>query len=87
MSQLEKLTQRRDEIEKAIEEERKRLNSSKSEAQKQSEKRYLIEKHCSHLKVVQAINQLRGSESRLLIDAGGVVDSIYESRKVRRSVQ
>jgi integrase len=47
----------------------------------------MIEKHYSHLKVVQAINQLRGSESRQLIDAGGVVDSIYESRKVRRSVQ
>jgi integrase len=42
----------------------------------------MIEKHYSHLKVIQAINQLRGSESRQLIDAGGVVDEMYESKKV-----
>lgn len=43
----------------------------------------MIEKHYSHLKVVQAINQLRGNESRQLINAGGVVDEIYESTKVK----
>jgi integrase len=44
----------------------------------------MIEKHYSHLKVVQAISQLRGNESRQLIDAGGVVDVMYESRKNRK---
>lgn len=44
----------------------------------------MIEKHYSHLKVVQAINQLRGSESRQLIDAGGVIDEMYESTKKNR---
>lgn len=44
----------------------------------------MIEKHYSHLKVIQAINQLRGSESRQLIDAGGVIDEMYKSRKIRK---
>lgn len=43
----------------------------------------MIEKHYSHLKVVQAINQLRGNESRQLIDAGGVVDEMYKSQKLK----
>jgi integrase len=43
----------------------------------------MIEKHYSHLKVVQAINQLRGSESRQLINAGGVIDAMYESKKAK----
>jgi integrase len=43
----------------------------------------MIEKHYSHLKVIQAINQLRGSESRQLIDAGGVIDAMYESKKAK----
>jgi integrase len=42
----------------------------------------MIEKHYSHLKVVQAIDQLRGNESRQLIDAGGVIDETYLSKKV-----
>ena len=41
----------------------------------------MIEKHYSHLKVVQAIDQLRGNESRQLIDAGGVIDATYLSKK------
>lgn len=41
----------------------------------------MIEKHYSHLKVVQAIDQLRGEETRKLIDAGGVVDEIYTSKR------
>jgi integrase len=45
----------------------------------------MIEKHYSHLKVVQAIDQLRGEETRKLIDAGGVVDETYTSqRKLKR---
>jgi integrase len=44
----------------------------------------MIEKHYSHLKVVQAISQLRGNESRLLIEAGGVIDDMYESKKVKK---
>lgn len=41
----------------------------------------MIEKHYSHLKVIQAIDQLRGEESRQLIDAGGVIDEAYASTK------
>ena len=41
----------------------------------------MIERHYSHLKVIQAINQLRGAETRQLIDAGGVIDEMYESKK------
>ena len=41
----------------------------------------MIEKHYSHLKVVQAIDQLRGEETRKLIDAGGVVDEKYTSQR------
>ena len=41
----------------------------------------MIERHYSHLKVIQAINQLRGAETRLLIDAGGAIDEMYESKK------
>lgn len=44
----------------------------------------MIEKHYSHLKVVQAISQLRGNESRQLIEAGGVIDEMYESKKVKK---
>ena len=39
----------------------------------------MIEKHYSHLKVIQAIEQLRGEESRQLINAGGVIDEMYNS--------
>jgi integrase len=41
----------------------------------------MIEKHYSHLKVVQAIEQLRGEETRKLIDAGGVIDKEYTSKR------
>ena len=41
----------------------------------------MIEKHYSHLKVLEAIEQLRGEETRRLIDAGGVVDEMYKSKK------
>jgi integrase len=41
----------------------------------------MIERHYSHLKVVQAKDQLRGEETRRLIDAGGVIDEIYKSNK------
>ena len=41
----------------------------------------MIEKHYSHLKVIQAIDQLRGEETRKLIDAGGVVDETYTSQR------
>jgi integrase len=45
----------------------------------------MIEKHYSHLKVIQAIDQLRGEETRKLIDAGGVVDETYTSqRKIKK---
>ena len=44
----------------------------------------MIEKHYSHLKVIQAINQLRGNESRQLIDSAGAIDKMYESKKVKK---
>jgi len=40
----------------------------------------MIEKHYSHLKVVQAIEQLRNHETRRLIAAGSVIDQAYASR-------
>ena len=45
----------------------------------------MIEKHYSHLKVVQAIEQLRGEETNRLIAAGSVVDAEYESKKVKKA--
>lgn len=45
----------------------------------------MIEKHYSHLKVIQAINQLRGRESRQLIEAGGVIDEMYKSKKLKQA--
>jgi integrase len=45
----------------------------------------MIEKHYSHLKVIHAIDQLRGNESRQLIDAGGVIDETYRSKRVSKS--
>lgn len=41
----------------------------------------MVEKYYSHLKVIQAIEQLRGEESRQLINAGGVIDEMYDSIK------
>ncbi len=37
----------------------------------------MIEKHYSHLEPVKAVHQLRGEETRLLIDAVGTVDDKY----------
>lgn len=44
----------------------------------------MIEKHYSHLKVIQAIEQLRGEESRQLINAGGVIDEMYDNIKDKK---
>jgi integrase len=41
----------------------------------------MIEKHYSHLKVVQAKKQLRGEETRKLLEAGGEIDEAYKSNK------
>lgn len=41
----------------------------------------MIEKHYSHLKVIQAIEQLRGSATKRLLDAVGVVDEHYTSQR------
>ena len=45
----------------------------------------MIEKHYSHLKVIQAIEQLRGEETRRLIEAGGVIDDAYVSKRVAKN--
>ena len=45
----------------------------------------MIEKHYSHLKVVQAIEQLRREETSKLIAAGSVVDAEYASKRVNKS--
>lgn len=44
----------------------------------------MIEKHYSHLKAVQAIEQLRGEETRKLIEAGGVISDIYSAKQKGR---
>lgn len=41
----------------------------------------MIEKHYSHLKVVQAKKQLRGEETRKLLEAAGEIDETYKSNK------
>lgn len=43
----------------------------------------MIEKHYSHLKVVQAIDQLRREESRQLIATEGVIDAAYVKKKAK----
>ena len=45
----------------------------------------MIEKHYSHLKVVQAIEQLRGEETSKLIAMGSVADADYESKQVKKA--
>lgn len=44
----------------------------------------MIERHYSHLTVVQAMEQLRGSETRKLIDAAGEIDEMYISDRVKK---
>jgi integrase len=44
----------------------------------------MIERHYSHLKVVQAIEQLRGEETSRLIAAGSVVDAEYASKRMKK---
>jgi integrase len=44
----------------------------------------MIERHYSHLKVVQAIEQLRGEETNRLIAAGSVVDAEYASKRATK---
>ena len=39
----------------------------------------------SNLEPVKAIDQLRGEETRRLIDAGTVVDEAYQSNKKKKS--
>jgi integrase len=45
----------------------------------------MIEKHYSHLKAVQAIEQLRGEETRKLIEAGGLVNEIYKPKPKKKA--
>ncbi len=48
----------------------------------------MIERHYSHLKVVKAIDQLRGEETRKLLTAGGAIDSLYSAKpKQQRKTQ
>ena len=44
----------------------------------------MIEKHYSHLNVIKAINQLRGDETRQLLNSGGEVNEIYMSKMLRK---
>ncbi len=37
-----------------------------------------IEQHYSHLDAVKAVNQLRGEQSRQLIEASGAIDKRFE---------
>jgi hypothetical protein len=45
----------------------------------------MIERHYSNLEPVKASIQLRGEETRRLIDAGTVVDEAYQSNKKKKS--
>ncbi len=45
----------------------------------------MIERHYSDLEPVKAIDQLRGEETRRLIDAGTVVDEGYQSNKIAKT--
>ena len=42
----------------------------------------MIEKHYSHLKVLDAVEQLRGKETQRLINAMGEIDESYRSNRV-----
>jgi len=41
----------------------------------------MIERHYSHLQVIQAIDQLRGANTRKLIEADGSISDSYQSKK------
>jgi hypothetical protein len=41
----------------------------------------MIEKHYSHLQVIQAIEQLRGTNTRKLIESGSKVGDEYQSKR------
>lgn len=43
----------------------------------------MIEKHYSHLDVIKAINQLRGTETKQLLRSGGEVNARYTSNKAK----
>jgi integrase len=45
----------------------------------------MIEKHYSHLKVYEAIEQLRGNETRKKITSTSTVDEMYQSTKVKKN--
>ncbi len=45
----------------------------------------MIERYYSDLEPVKAIDQLRGEETRRLIDAGTVVDEAYQSNKIAKT--
>jgi integrase len=45
----------------------------------------MIERHYSHLKVIEALEQLRGDESRRQIASSSTVEEIYKSNAFKRS--
>ena len=50
----------------------------------------MIERHYSHLKVIQAVEQLSGVETRRKIAAVSTVDDIYKStqeKKVEKNIK
>ena len=46
----------------------------------------MIEKHYSHLQVIQAIEQLRGTNTRKLIEADSKAAENYPSKKLAKRV-
>lgn len=46
----------------------------------------MIERHYSHLKVIQAVEQLSGAETRKRISSASTVDEIYKSVKVKNNI-
>lgn len=47
----------------------------------------MIEKHYSHLNVIKAIDQLRGTETKQLLRSGGEVNAMYASNKLAAKEQ
>jgi hypothetical protein len=44
----------------------------------------MIERHYSHLKVIEAAEQLSGKETRRKIASASTVDEIYQSAQVKK---
>jgi hypothetical protein len=44
----------------------------------------MIERHYSHLKVWKAIEQLRGEDLNRVVEAGSIIDDLYQSKRMKK---